>query len=180
MKKTRTLLAAAAAIAGLFAFAGPAQAAPPQAQPFTMPLPGTITSVPELPAAGLADGYCSFPVLVEAVTNQHAKDTTGPTGPTATHFAGFGSATVTRLDTGKTLKFNISGPGTLTNNGIPPFTLDLAGPNLLWTTVENSQPAGVPQLAYTTGHVQVSVDENGQTTSYKLNGRSTDVCAALS
>jgi hypothetical protein len=37
----------------------------------------------------------------------------------------------------------------------------------------------VPQLAYTTGHVQVTVDENGQTTSYKLSGHSTDVCELL-
>jgi hypothetical protein len=85
---------------------------------------------------------------------------------------------VTNTDTDETLKFNISGPGTVTNNNLPPFTIDAHGPNLLWTTVANSFE-DVPQLAYTTGHVQVTVDASGQTTSYKLTGHSTDVCALL-
>ena len=42
----------------------------------------------------------------------------------------------------------------------------------------NSYP-GVPQLAYTTGDVQFTVDASGKTTSYSLSGYSTDVCAAL-
>jgi hypothetical protein len=163
MKKTRTLLAAAAAIAGVVAFAGPAQAVPPQAVPFSFDLPGTNTEP--------LDGYCAFPVHIEGVSNQK----TNPHGKAT----GFGSATVTNLTTGKTLKFNISGPGTITalDGG---YTIDGTGHWLLYTTVENSQPAGVLQLAYTTGHVQVTVDKDGQTTEYKLNGKSTDVCAALS
>ena len=83
--------------------------------------------------------------------------------------------------TGKTLNFRISGPGTFTDlDGVAggAFTLDLGGANLLWTTVDNSYP-GVPQLAYTTGHVQVGVEASGLTTRYKLNGRSTDVCKLL-
>lgn len=166
MKKTRTLLAAAAAIAGLVAFAGPAQAVPPRAVAFEVDLPGTNE-----PDVG-DDGYCSFPVHIEGVSNQQV---TGPHN----HVTGFGSATVTNVDTGETLKFKISGPGTITplDGG---YTIDGTGGWLLFTTVENSSPAGVLQLAYTTGHVQVTVDETGHTTSYKLNGKSTDVCAALS
>jgi hypothetical protein len=57
------------------------------------------------------------------------------------------------------------------------------GSNLLWTTVANSYP-GVPQLAYSTGHVEftVLVDKKGnfgKTTAYSLTGSRTDVCAAL-
>jgi hypothetical protein len=180
MKKTRMLLAAAAALAGLVVFAGPAQAVPPQAQPGEpIVLPGTTISVPGVPAAG-DDGYCSFPVRIVQAAIKAPVETPGPDGSTVFTFRGFGTATVTNLATGKTLKFNISGPGSVTSFPDNSFTIDASGPNLLYTTVENSQPAGVLQLAYTTGHVQVSVDENGQTTSYKLNGRSTDVCAALS
>ena len=65
--------------------------------------------------------------------------------------------------TGKTLNFRISGPGTFTDlDGVAggAFMLDLGGANLLWTTVDNSYP-GVPQLAYTTGHVQVGVEASG-------------------
>jgi poly(3-hydroxybutyrate) depolymerase len=64
MKKTRTLLAAAAAIAGLVALPGAAQAAPPQAQTFTIDLPGTND-----PDVG-DNGFCPFPVQIVAVTNQ--------------------------------------------------------------------------------------------------------------
>jgi hypothetical protein len=60
------------------------------------------------------------------------------------------------------------------------YKIDGTGGWLLFTTVENSSPAGVLQPAYTTGHVKVIVDSNGNTASYELNGRSTDVCAALS
>jgi hypothetical protein len=167
MKKTRTLLAAAAAIAGLVALPGAAQAAPPQAQTFTIDLPGT-----DEPGVG-DNGFCPFPVQIVAVTNQLT-----PHDKPVNNLTGFGSATVTNTVTGETLKFNISGPGTVTNNNVPPFTIDAHGPNLLWTTVANSFE-DVPQLAYTTGHVQVTVDASGQTTSYKLTGHSTDVCELL-
>lgn len=173
MKKTRTLLAAAAAIAGLVALASPAQAVPPQAQHTLIALDGTNT-------AG-KNGYCAFPVDIDYLSNQKGKDTSGPPGSTATHFTGFASATVTNRDTGKTVKFNVSGPGTFTDLDSLPggaFTLDVMGHNLLWTTVANSF-AGVPQLAFSTGHVQVAVDDAGLTTSYKLNGKATDVCKLL-
>ena len=57
------------------------------------------------------------------------------------------------------------------------FSLDLHGPNLLWTTPAKSYP-GVPFLSYTTGHVTVSVNASGMTTAYSLHGSQTDVCQA--
>jgi hypothetical protein len=169
MKKTRTLLAAAAAIAGLVALPGAAQAAPPRAQTFTLP---TLLGSD---AAGGA-GVCPFPVDIVVTTNQLTFHADRPMNA----LTGFGSATVTNADTGEMLTFNISGPGTVTNNNNPPFTIDAHGPNLLWTTVANLERfPDVPQLAYTTGHVQVTVDASGQTTSYKLTGHSTDVCELL-
>jgi hypothetical protein len=171
MNKTRTLLAAAATIAGLVALASPAQAVPPQAEPgepFT--LPGTDT-------AG-ASGFCEFPVEIVQAAIKPPVETELPDGSTLVTFRGFGSATVTNLTTGKTLKFNISGPGSVTIFPDNSFAIDAGGPNLLYTTVANSFP-GVPQLAYTTGHVKVFVEASGLTTEYTLNGKSTDVCAEL-
>jgi hypothetical protein len=84
----------------------------------------------------------------------------------------------TNLKTGKQLTYNISDPGTVVVNPDGSFSAHAGGANLLWTTVANSYP-GVPQLAYTTGHVQFTVDASGKTTSYSLSGSSTDVCAAL-
>jgi hypothetical protein len=162
MKKTRTLLAAAAAIAGLAAFAGPAQAAPPQ--PFD---PFILQANDDL-----GGGYCSFPVLVGGFSKSGFK---GPHD----RVTGFTSVTVTNMDTEKKLTFNASGPGTFTNNPDGSFSLDASGPWLTWTTVENSQPAGVLQLAYTNGHLHYEVDENGNTQVYTLDGKSQDVCALL-
>jgi hypothetical protein len=170
MKKSRTLLAAAAAVAGLVAFAGPAQAAPPENN-FEQFLPGTDTLG--------GDGYCQFPVQIEGINKEIGHDV----GKPHNQITGLFAVTVTGND--KTLKYNISGPGTVTGAEDGSFTIDAQGPSLLWTTLENSSPeAGadpiVPQLAYTTGPVHVEVDANGNTTSYTLtSGRSIDVCALL-
>ena len=66
-------------------------------------------------------------------------------------------------------------------NGDPgSFSVDAAGPNLLWTARENlANFPDVPEISYTTGHVTFAVDASGQTTSYTLAGRRTDVCAVL-
>lgn len=165
MTKTRTLLAAAAATVGLVALADPAQALPPQ--PFdAFTLPGTDD-------VGDEEGYCSFPVLVGGLSKS------GPKGP-HDRVTGFTSVTVTNMDTGKTLTFNASGPGTFTNTENGGFKLDAGGPWLTYTTAENSAD-GVPQLAYTTGHLRYEVDgQTRDTVSWELDGNLTDVCAELS
>ena len=171
--KTTTSLVIAATAAGLVAAAGPAQA----------------DRLPTDPAEGIPHldgtddvgnaGYCPFPVTLKIFSVQKGPVTKLPNGATEFRFAGHAEAIVTNDKTGKSITYNISGPGTQTVFPDNSFTIDAAGPNLLWTSVENSKPAGVLQLAYTTGRVQVAVDETGHTTSYQLNGRSTDVCAKL-
>ena len=130
-----------------------------------------------------AGDYCDFPVRI---TFQDANQfiisqTVDPaTGITTLHITGRARATATNQATGKSVSFNISGPGTLVLNPNGSFSADLAGPNLLWTTRQNSFP-GVPTISYTTGHLTFAVDASGQTTSYSLAGgaRQTDVCALL-
>ena len=124
-------------------------------------------------------GYCPFPVTIKYFSVQKQKDTTLTNGATESRFNGHAEAIVTNDDTGKSITYNVSGPGTQTVFPDGSFTIDAGGPNLLWTSVENSQPAGVLQLAYTTGRVRVAVNNTGHTESYQLNGRSTDVCAKL-
>jgi hypothetical protein len=170
MKATRVLLAAAAAAAGgLFAVPGLAQAAPQPTQFISVDLPGT--------ASAGGNGFCAFPVHIDEVSHQRDMQRTRD-GGVVDHFAGNATATVTNTATGKSLSYKINGPGTVAVAADGSFTIDAAGPNLLWTTVANSF-SGVPQLAYTTGHVQVAVAASGLTTGYQLNGSSTDVCAAL-
>jgi hypothetical protein len=100
-------------------------------------------------------------------------------GTTTQQIAGNAMVTLTNNSNEKSVSYNISGPGTVTF-GDWGFTLDLAGPNLLWTLPEKSY-AGVPTISYTTGHVTVSVDASGVTTSYSLakGARQIDVCAVL-
>jgi hypothetical protein len=183
MKKARALLVAAAAVAGLVAFAGPAQADPPNA------VPGT--SFPDDPLQAdtdTTDGYCKdFAVKVNYLSNQLVRrSTTDSEGVTSTRISGWAKAVVTNLTSGKMLEFKISGPGLITSFPDGAFNLDLGGANLLWTTVDNSfrysDGTTVPQLAYTTGRVHVEVLANGHTEVYELNGNGgapTDVCALL-
>src|SRR6187431_1589144 len=100
MKKSRTLLAAAAATVGLVAFAGQAQAAPPDKT--FRPSPIDVTLVGQ-DTAGV-NGFCTFPVHIVGTSNQLLHE--GSNGNQAT---GFIFVTVTNETTGKTLKFNISG-----------------------------------------------------------------------
>jgi hypothetical protein len=151
------------------AAAAPAQADPLPTEPQTIELPGTDT-------AG-DNGFCPFAVTIQFFSDQQVTETELPNGATEFRFTGHAEAIVT--GNGESITYNVSGPGTQTVFPDGSFTIDAAGPNLFWTSVENTEPAGVLPLAYTTGRVRLAVDENGQTTSYRLNGRSTDVCAEL-
>ena len=125
MKKTRMLVAAVAAVAGLVAFAGPAQADPPNAVPgtsFPDPLPASINPN----GSNNPDGFCPFPVHVDYLSNQIAhRSTTNPDGSTSTRFTGWATAIVTNLTTKKALKFKVSGPGTFTSFPDGAFNLNL-------------------------------------------------------
>src|SRR4051812_9224562 len=117
----RTLLTVVAGALGAFALVGTAQAAPP----VTFTLPGTDT-------AG-SNGYCPFAVSVTYTSSQQVRP--GPNGITTGH------ATATVSANGKTLTYNISGPGVATYYADTSLHSEVAGgPNLLWTTVANSYP----------------------------------------
>ena len=159
MKATRTSLVIAAAAAGLVAAAGPAQAGPLPPEPTRSPSRCPVLTLLATTASA------RFPVTVQIFSGQKVTQTTLPNGATEHRFTGHAEAIVTNDDdASKSITYNISGPGT--RDGLTPdgsFTIDAAGPNLLWTTVENSAPAGVPQLAYTTGRVRLAVNNTGHT-----------------
>ena len=115
--------------------------------------------------------------------NQYiVRSTTASDGTVTLRIAGRARATVTNQGTGKSVSFNISGPGTLVMNPDGSFSANLAGPNLLWTARANlANFPNVPTISYTTGHVTFGVDPSGQTTSYSLAGgsRQTNVCTVL-
>ena len=170
--KFRVLVGVMVGLIGATAVTAPASADPP------MPLPTGPTALPGTDTAGTA-GFCPFPVLVTVTrSTAHFRESTRPDGTVVFKVEGSAFVTVTNETSGKSLSYNISGPGTVTIHPDGSFSLDVHGPNLLWTTVANSFP-GVPQLAFTHGHVLVDVDASGETVSYSLRGNSVDVCAAL-
>jgi hypothetical protein len=159
------LLAAAVCLAGLL-LAAPAGAQPP---PVPLPTPNPMDLV----------GYCDFPVRITFTeVNQRIIQQTTSDGTTTLKITGHALTTVTNLSTGESVTYNTSGPGTIVVYSDGAFSVDAAGPNLFWTVPELSFP-GVPAISYTTGYVTFEVDANGQTISYTLEGRQTDVCAVL-
>jgi hypothetical protein len=131
------------------------------------------------------EGYCTgFDAVVTYTQfNEYiVQQTTAADGTLTLKIAGVAKATVTNQTTGESVSYNISGPGTVVINPDGSFSIDAAGPNLLWTEQRFlANFAGVPAISYTTGHVTLFVDASGQTTSYNLAGgaRQTDVCAVL-
>jgi hypothetical protein len=172
----RAAFTAVLASLAALAFAAPARADDPR-------VPLTASPVP-------LSGYCDgFDVLVEFTDYKQyiIRQSTAPDGTTTLKIAGKSKATVTRLSdagepTGESVSYNVSGPGTIVIYPDGSFTIDAAGPNLLWTLSKNLKFfPDVPTISYTTGHVTLAVDKSGQTISYTLAGgaRQTDVCAVL-
>lgn len=165
----------AAVVIGLL-WAGPALAADPR-----VPFPPPEDPI-KLPAGDYCEGFTAV-ITFQDVNQFIISQTTDPVSEVTTfHITGRARATVTNKDTGESVSYNISGPGTLVLNPDGSFSADLAGPNLLWTERANlANVPDVPTISYTTGHVTFAVDSSGQTTSYSLAGgaRQTDVCEVL-
>jgi hypothetical protein len=160
-----TLLVSVAALA----LAAPARAADPR-----VPL-----TAPDATLSGYCNGF-DVSVVFSRYNQYVIRQSTAPDGTTTSQIAGHATATVTNLSTGKSVSYNVSGPGRVVSYPNGAFTVDAAGPNLLWTLPENSA-SGVPAISYTTGHVTFAVDASGKTISYSLAGgaRQVDVCAVL-
>jgi hypothetical protein len=130
-------------------------------------------------------GYCEgFMVIITytAFNQYFIHVTTSPDGTETQKITGHAQATVTNQTTGESVSYNVSGPGIVVISPGGAFSIDAAGPNLLWTLPENlANFPDVPRISYTTGHVTVKVAASGQTTSYTLAGgaRQIDVCAVL-
>jgi hypothetical protein len=172
----RGFIAAPLVLIGLLS-AAPADAQRPHPPYIPVPDP-TVPTV--LPQGEYCDDFTAIVTFTKL--NQYiVQDTTDPvTGVETLRITGNAQATVTNQSTGESVTYNISGPATVVINPDGSFSADAGGPNLLWTTQDNSF-AGVPTISYTTGHVTFEVDASGQTTSYTLAGgaRQTDVCAVL-
>jgi hypothetical protein len=173
-RSSRKLRAAAALLLTGLLSPAPALAADPR-------LPIATPDPVVLPAGEFCEDFTAV-VTFDDFNQYIIHSTTAPSGTVTLQITGRARATVTNEVTGRSVSYNISGPGTLVLNPNGSFSGDLAGPNLLYTARENlANFPEVPTISYTTGHVTFAVDASGQTTSYALAGgsRQTDVCAVL-
>jgi hypothetical protein len=156
--------------------------APASAKPHPPVLdPGATTLAQFDPVSG--SGYCDgFAVVFEytKLKQKYVNDTRDANGVGTFKVTGNAQATVTNTVTGKSIGYNVSGPGTVVVNEDFSFSVDAHGPNLFYTERKNlSEFPDVPAISYTTGHLTFAVAASGQTTSYTLTGNRTDVCAVL-
>lgn len=137
----------------------------------------TLVSVPPN-----LNGFCSFGVDLTVLTNQeYSKSETQPDGTVVIQITGALKLAMANHDTGKTIDYNESGPGTITISPDGSTLDDGQGSSVFPFPPAAQQQFGVPALAYITGHSTIAFDPNGNVTSLSHDGATiSDVCAALS
>ena len=136
------------------------------------------TTEPDFPA-GVA---CAFPMDIESSGGQQVmREFVDKDGNVVrTLAAGKGAVlTFTNVDTGETL--TVTTGGSVTHITLHPdgsFTFVTTGHNVL-ILFPSDVPAG-PSTTLTQGRVVFTIDTNGVFTVTEVEGRTTDICAALS
>jgi hypothetical protein len=130
-------------------------------QPFTVQACGTTVDV-------------TFPmdkeyqkVTTDAEGNQHIKVT------------GALKVTLTDTATGRSVTYNISGPGTSIAYANGDFLFNATGRNLLLLTPDQAAATGLPQLFVTSGPISVLFRADGSVEVQRLGNHLQDICAAL-
>jgi hypothetical protein len=106
-------------------------------------------------------------VTTDAQGNQHIKIT------------GALKVTLTDTATGRSIAYNISGPGTSIVYANGDFLFSSAGRNFIYLTPEQVAATGLPQLFVTSGPIQLLIRANGSLEVQRLGNHLQDVCAAL-
>jgi hypothetical protein len=155
---------------------------------------GVATAAPTLAGRGpkwqfqpagpftLPADFCGFQIGVSFPVNQeYGKVLKSSDGSVVTLVTGSLTASVTNLNTGKTITENISGPGKLTTYPDGSFTVAGKGHEAPILTPADAQRFGLPPLSVTAGALTISIAPDGTFTSVSLQGHVlVDVCAALS
>lgn len=125
-------------------------------------------------------GTCAFPVLAHTVTDkEYATFTTLPDGTVTEAITGKAVGEYTNLNSGKSIVVNTSGPGVVTFNTDGTIGVDLRGPSTWLFTPQEQADFGLPQFAYTAGHMQY-VYNGGLFQNLTFTGSVTDLCDSLS
>ena len=156
---------------------------------------GLVTASPALAGRGhkwqppgasppytLPASFCGFKLRVAfPVNKEFTKVLKAADGFTTFLFTGPFSASLTNVQTGKTITEKMNGPGKFFGNPDGSFTEVHTGLNgLFFLTPANAQRFGLPAVSVTAGALRFSVDPDGNLTSLSLDGHVlVDVCAAL-
>jgi hypothetical protein len=169
----------AAALLGVPTAAGAATAASPW-QPLYDPLGcgATATSSCTLPLPG--GTFCAFNITAAVVTNKEFEDVTKLSdGTMVTQVKGNLVLSFTNDTTGNTIKKNVSGPSTYTQNPDGSSTFQGEGLNWLAFGPGGQRNTGEPGLIFTKG--QVTATFQGPTAQkFSLNGTQENGCTLLS
>jgi hypothetical protein len=153
------LAVAALAVAASVIFAPSALSDPPTIQRF--PIDATFFD----------DVDCGFPVQIDIV----GTDVEITSGNRVFDAFLQSTATVTNLDTGTSITVSIVGPSHITLNDDGSFTLVGTGPSLFFFT----PPPLLPGITLLNGRLVLTVDSQGNPTSFSSVGETRDLCAEL-
>ena len=136
---------------------------------------------PAPPAIIVPATFCGFEIQVTfPVDREFAKILTASDGFMTTLVTGSLVASLTNLQTGKTVTENISGPSKETVNPDGSMTTTATGLNPIALTAADAARFGLPTFGVTAGARAVSIAPDGSITALTLQGHVlVDVCAAL-
>lgn len=167
MRRPATLLAAAVVAAALIlAAAAPASADKPLREPFPA---GDIT----------ISGSCDFDVFAHTVEDKAVSKTyfDDDGNPTRQIINGRLVVELTNLETGKSIVYNVSGPGFITFFEDGSLDVVLGGRSLLFFFP--GEVEDLPLLFVNSGQVTLHLDPEGNIVGVEQVGEVEDVCAAL-
>lgn len=129
--------------------------------------------------------YVSCPGDVTAVVtwrlwNGFVTTTFPADGTVVQDFSGVILATVTNQASGKSIDLNASGPEKYIFYKDGSYTTDVRGSTLVIAPPSLESELGIPYFALVDGNFKTSFDPSFHVTSASLNGRVTDLCAAVS
>jgi hypothetical protein len=127
-------------------------------------------------------GYCAFRIDNNFYQNEvYTRSETQPDGTVVTRVTGSLKLAATNHDTGKTVDYNISGPGAITAYPDQSILIVGEGLGIQFFPPAAQQQFHLPAVAYIKGKYTESLDSQGNVTSFTHDGATiSDVCAALS
>jgi hypothetical protein len=141
-----------------------------------------LEGLPPYTDSSNSPGYCAFRIDNNFYQNKvYTRSETQPDGTVVTRVTGSLKLAATNHNTGKTLDYNISGPGAITTYPDQSILIVGEGLGIQFFPPAAQQQFHLPAVAYIKGKYTESLDSQGTVTSFTHDSATiSDVCAALS